>query len=90
MIDRVHVVSASTRPWPAPVEPESARRGAQLARRMVMRIGEAAATTAAAKRGSAVLAATAESSPPWSELSAVMLLIASFGSGSFAYQEPLV
>lgn len=81
------VVSASTRPWPAPVEPESARLGAQLARCMVMGIGEAAA---AARRGSAVLAATAESSPLWSELSAVMLLIASFGSGSFAYQEALV
>lgn len=37
-----------------------------------------------------MLAATAESSPPWSELSAVMLLIASFGSGSFASQEALV
>lgn len=30
------VVSASTRPWPAPVEPESARLGAQLARCMVI------------------------------------------------------
>jgi hypothetical protein len=53
----------------------------------VMRIGDAAA---AVKRGSAVLAATAESSPLWSELSAVMVLIAPSGSGSFAFQDPFV